>query len=786
MNAIASDQPDIRNAGITRIQEEGRRARQPNADETVVAFPSVLSKKMNRRQEQQLVELCKTQRQNLDNEMGRSETHINSSDVGNEWWGSRRQGRTNVDRERLQQTFFGKRWIFEATYYGNLDWRRSIPKSTFRHANLTLGTSRRITDQRMARFCRFFFETTPFWAAQPVGTGDKKFANKVRKICDLKLNESGTSEQMRMAIARACIIGEAVLHTHRYVLDDYYDEEIECLIDTTGKPIAANDGDYITKDDEWIESAQMQLVAVQPTEGAAGGGTAVVQEPQLPLKVLKRDPTTTRRGNKISIFPDTALERSVIAQAFAKRIVKRRTVHYSGARSSLVPSRDFLCSLTEPDIQTAPCIIHLDRVNASAIAQQYAADPSAETVAKAAAILRNALYGTVPSDDPTAPAASQPNTAAGDYIPAQSPISGVINVGHFYVKCDPTGEGFTSDVYVLMDIRTWTPIYYHYTAACSPTRRRPYQIVRTRAVEGRWYGQGEMEQFHNSSMLIDLFLCAAARTQSWSGRVIFFDGSKTLEGQGKTKLKFEWGETYTPIGNAKAEDILQVVAIPDNKSFQLLEMLQLLQQAATNQSGTANANDAKAAGLQTAETATGVNSINDAGNELTSLPVADLRPGLTCTLDDFVFVTLRFHDRAETFTVFEGDMPEEFLLDPKELRNVKVNVNILLTSFDAQRRAAQAQNGIMIYRDWRGMALTDPAGAAAAIPLYVDALQANALENADELINAEQIPPPMAMPGAPGVPGAAPPPDGQTAQPAPGAEPTPPAVEEQSPVANTQ
>lgn len=757
------NEPDIRNANVTAIQEEARHTRSRDPLGPKVAFRSPLSDQMTGEQENRLVDLVMETFKNLDQEMGRSDTHVNSLNNGREWWGERAEQQDTQMRDRLHRTFFGKRMIFEATYQNNLDWRRSMTNSVFKTINLTLSTSRRITNQRIARYTRFFFETRPWWAAQPVGGAeDKQFARKLQKIGDLKMYESGSAEEFRLAISRAAIIGESVLYTQRYVNDEFYMEELEILVDTAGEPVLAHDGDFIQKDDLWVPAATMAPMAVLPgQEGQPGAQVAIADESG--KVVLKRDPATERPSLmdwNITVPGMNDIPTTTEGAQFVKQVVNRRAVHYHGAKTSLVNSRDFLCSLTARDIQSADAIFHLDRISVAELAQQYAEDPSEGTVQNAANLLNGSLNG-VSQDDPYAPAENQPNVARRETVLNPAPVEGMLDVAHAYIRCDPLNRGMTSDIYVLIDIKRRVPIYYHFTAACSPTRQRPYRVVRTNAVEGRWFGQGEMEQFHNVSLLIDLFLCAAARTQSYSGRVVFFNSAKTIEGELNPKLKFEWGNTYTPLGDANPEEILHVVQIPDNKSVALLEMLQLLNQSATNESGTATANDAQAAGLENQKTATGQNIINNAGNELTSLPVQVLRHGLTQALEDFVGVTYRFHDETETYTIFEGEVPEQFTLARREISNVRVNCQIMLTTYEAERRARQTQESIAIWKDWRMVLAQDPVGAQTVANLYIDGLQANGTENATDYINAAvatplpptvgDVKPPAASPGATAV-----------------------------------
>ncbi len=710
----------VPNASAQQLRDSDHKVAPLGPNQPRAPFRSAL--KLTRKQEDAFVQWLRLQHDAMDQQLGRSATAHDSRE--GQVFEQNRSGEGRVSD--LADTFFGKRLIYESTYENRMGWRKHVLGGVFAepNGNLTLATARRITTQRIARFTRFFFEVDPWFACKPVGATDQKFARQLLKATNVKLADSGSTSEFRQAVAAACITGEGILHTQRVVDDDYYVEEIECLLDTRGLPIVAGDGDYITRQDKWImQNNTMTLNA---------DGTAAPD----PSELLARDPTTSRKSGRITTPAGT-----FVPSQYAMHPVERQAVHYKGARTSLIYYRDFMCPLDARDIQTAPCIIHLETITVSEIAQRYAANPQPGTVRQAIDLLKTSRGAGDTGENRSA--ANEPRAALNETNEGYEPVNDVINAGHFYCRADPSGNGITSDIYCLMDMDTWTPIYYHYTAAVSPTRRRPYRVVRSRPISGRWFGQGEMEIFGHLSDLIDRFLNRAILVQSKSGRIVGWKPERTKEGQKKPNLQLDWGMTITPEGDWTLDDCVQVIYMQDTKSGELKNTLEMFLQAATNESGTASANDASAAGLDTQETATGINSLNNAGNELTSLPVAVLREGLTLALDDFVVTTLRFIDPKEVFELMEGDQAEQFQLNQSGLGTMRVDVTIMLTTFYGDQRATQTGNALTIFERWRQLCLADPQGANDGSMLYVDALQGQGMERAPDFIRP---PDPIALP----------------------------------------
>lgn len=727
----ADSNTDPRNASLTAIPEYANALPPAGPEDPRTPFPGQLQ--LTRAQEDALCQLAWDHYTTMDQELCRSETDATGRGVGQEWFAASpadESGDRTQETNRLRDSFFGKRLLYELTYQNKRDWRVSLHGGLFRTSNMTLATSRRITTQRIARFTRYFFETRPWFVARPQGKRDKPFADKLAKYADWKLHDSGSASDFRRAIRAACVIGEGILKTVRHTDDEYYFEEMTVAVDESGNPIVADDGDYITEDDVWIAEPG-------PMEAAAGAGALLVApaaQPQ-PEEVLERDGVTRRNGYKI-----TTSAGQFNFTGFETKLLERRTVHYSGAKTSLIYYRDFMCPLGAADIHSAPCIVHLYDIDVSELASQYAANKSPETIRQAVEAINAATSGD--SMDGTGADVAKPRLSIGettDHLPGQS-VAAKLSVGEFYLRADPQETGITRDIMLVMDLRTRIPLYYNYTAAISPTRRRPFQVIRENEVDGRWFGQGTMEKFETADLLIDMFLNRAVITQSRAGRVDFFRASDTIQGDASPDLTVNYGDTYTVKSGVDPREVLHSVYLQDNKSNELKATLELLNQAATNESGTASANDSAMAGLDTSQLATGINNIAAAGNELTMLPIMELKEGMTRALNDFVATTYRFHDETEVMYFYEGETPEELRIEKREVQTLTINVEILLTTLLIERQLAGKRAALMDAQGFYQLAAVNPAAAAALAPGYRDLLAGAGFDNADAMIAIPEMP----------------------------------------------
>ncbi len=426
-------------------------------------------------------------------------------------------------------------------------------------------------------------------------------------------------------------------------------------------------GNHITPDDKWEDAND-------------GMGT----------QVLSKD--------RMTVKPD--------APVFQKMPLDRRQVLFEGAKSQVIYYKDFLCPLTAEDVQTADCCIHLydkpvmefvDLI----VKRGMISDTTEERMNTARKMV--SLIKTISENSAEPKAAVTMELRPNEHfmpIPGDTSASPVAEFAEFYMWFDANEDGVNENIMLIADRKSRTPIFYDHVANVTTDGLRPIEIVRINPIEGRWYGMGIMELFESYQNAIDLIFNRWNLSQMRAGRVDLWKPTNTQEGDRDPNLKLNWGGTYTLKPGATAEDTLKSVYLRDAKFKELKEQIDTMMQLLMNESGVSNANDAKAAGLNTADLATGINNIQASGDELFQPIVEELEFPLTNVLGREIDVTLANMNPEEAFTYLEGDSLRLDHLTPDDVRDLKYHCEFTLTSHKNQQVAQMSAQAIALVKDF--------------------------------------------------------------------------------------
>ncbi len=628
----------------------------PNAP--LVPFQTAL--KLTREQEKRMIDHAFKRMGEISTEMGRDQS------IQPQWWLNGGQGQnTALASQGLlpYQTFLGKRARFDATFANDVSWRPYTfgPDNIFFSSNIPVPVVRRVCRQMIARAKSAFFGTDPWFSIDPTPVPEydqnqiAERADRIEKFVRFKLGESGSNskESSGRAIARALILGEAIVKTSYVVRDQIFNVEASVLHGVDGEPVRASDGNFVTDEDQWVDAQD-------------GMGTMV----------LERDPSLVRP----------------LAPIFMKIPLDRRQVLFEGTKSEVIYYKDFLCPLTATDVQSADCTVHLfDKPVmefVDLIVKRGMVDDT-EPARMSAAQKMITLVKTM-SENSALPKAAvnrqmrpSENFQAGPNLETGGPVSEFAEFNMWY---DANGDGIAENINLICDRVSQAPIYYDHIANITTDGLRPLTVVRVNPVEGRWYGVGIMELFSSYQDIIDLLVNRWNFSQSRAGRVDFWRPTDTQEGDRDPNLKMNWGGVYTCKPGVDPEQVLFSRYLTDVKFDQIKIMVEYFQQLLSSESGVTNANDAAAAGLDTSKLATGIINIQQSGDELTEPMLQDLRPGIQDILTRETEVTLSNMNRAECYEYLNGDTKGVDTLTPDDVRNLKFKVKIELDTRNDQQK----------------------------------------------------------------------------------------------------
>lgn len=623
-------------------------------------MPFETSYVLNRDQEEELCAHAMQRLETLELETGRDIC------AGGDWW--KVDGMTLPDPEgnrTPETTWMGKRLLYDKTFKNEIDWRPRLLGGIFAESNLVVPVARRICRQMIARAVNYFFGTSPWFSIYPVGLMDRERADKADRYTKWKMDQAKLQRTEEQAIERAFIVGEAVAKSSWSQRDQYYQTKATVLVDPLGNDILGADGDYIFEDDLWVLDSQTDPET----------GSVIVSE----LEVLKRDGQTPKPA----------------ALIWETKIITRRIIHYRGPEAKVINFMDFLCPLEAESIQKADVVVHLYDLPLMDLADQWnrsiglgssAAERQRERIKAVNLLRRLSSHGREGATAQNSDAVDS-STSQGFSDQRRDPL---VHIAEFHIRYDANGDGLLEDVVLILDRDTRTPIFYDYTANITPDGLRPFSVVRVNEIQGRWYGMGAMEMFNPSQQTIDLMMNRKNHGNSRAARVDFWKPENTVEGSVSPTLEVNWGGTYTPKGDKTAKDCLESVYLENSTGDDLMEILEFFMQLMMNESGIANANDGNVAGMDSTKLATGIRNIEKSGQELFSLFLGHLEPGVSDLLAKMFRLLMANLDRVEVYRYFEdgeggegsGDLRE---INPGEIANLELDTQVLLSRYRGEQ-----------------------------------------------------------------------------------------------------
>jgi hypothetical protein len=651
-------------------------------DLTKPRMPFNTSYVLTREQEEKLVTFAHERLTQLEQQLGR----VGDSGIAG--------GRTGQPRRFLiphPESFFGKRKKFSYRYYNHVDDRKH-PNTIYETSNLTASLSQRITMQMIARAINFFFgqpDDIDWFSTEPVGVDNEAEADKIRKHSRWKVDQCGVKYGFIEGMEYAFVRGESIVKTTHQQRSQVYKRTATILMQDEKEPLLDAHGDYIIQGDTFVP--EMQSIEAQspglvdrikdffgiggPQPGAAETSEAPQQEQaeqeqpenqQTPTgrQVLKRDGVT--------VLPDVPIWKT--------QVITRQLITFEGPEAKVVYFEDFICPENATDIQTADLIAHLYDMDVMHVAQMFRGqfgegDDAIKNMEAAVTRIRE-MSGE--SNLPKA-AATQPRIDFKEYDTAGATAVPICQIAECYLTYDADGDGVQEEIMLVMDRLHMAPIYYEYLANVTVRGDRPFQVWRPMPVDQRWYGMGSMELFDPEQEFIDLEINRYNFGNSRAGRIDWWNPAATVEGSRDPHMRLNHGMTYTLRDGKKKEDAYDYSQVPlaDPKALEYL--LNLFMQLMQTKSGVVNSADQNLSGLPSNKLATGINEIQQSGEELYNRMVSHLFRGVKSSLRAIVDIIYANLNRTEVFNYFEGDANEILTLEPQDVRDLALNVTLELS-----------------------------------------------------------------------------------------------------------
>ncbi len=529
-----------------------------------------------------------------------------------------------------RDSWMWRRAIATARYNNDYRDRLSDPSTNvFRNRNLTWNMCKVFTNQNKARMSRDY--TGRWFAVAPEGVEDGHPALKPSeryfqmRAADQRLDEMIVNDGIRATLIRGESIYRAVPNrTTERVL-----RKARVMLDGERKVVKDSRGEVVTEFDLWL------VLPDDPTR-----------------EFLMRDPKVIRQVARTP-YP-------LSDQAYEMLIT---TAQPSGCDLTFPFWGDFFASIYAKSLDAAEVKGHEYEMKV------------------------DDLFDTLPNHLLT-PAAQeyydqfhqgssmgaktehlQPQLVKGELQEGKQEVTdpGALGRNHyaeFWFRWDPSmdesgasvkiasGKRRRQDLMMLLDVENAWPVWYGPVDELNlgEGRKHPYGCIRTRQVEGRWWGTGHFEEHMDLCEEVDGDLCRLSIEKAKSGNILLENPNMTEEGKAGIPLSFRSPSAFRRVGNATGKDVLEVITV-QAQTREIESCLEKNMQALTSRGGMLTPGEAEASNLDAAQTLGGLQILD----KTKTIANDDLEDEITKGIDDLL----------ETWTELEVRNPD--LLQLEEL-----------------------------------------------------------------------------------------------------------------------
>lgn len=602
------------------------------------------------------------------------------------------------------------------------------------------------------------FGSSPWFTARPEGRADGELAQTLSKHAAWKLRQSNLVETYNEAVKLTTDLGTCFTKKTWLTVTDEYEEPVTTLVDAkTRKPIYTTTGEVIYAHDVILEepsqphmnsllslgqdlgeNADISMALEQDSAALSGVQQTPANGMPIPSPVsedMAGDTENFSLPASIRRFPEKDPETDLThghyeystayrrVQRTVYRNVKAFNLHYKDvAFDPLAPCldlahTDFFHSFTKNlnDIRRDYQISEEDarRIHHSLSEQAEARKPQShleENQVETEAF--EELSGTLPN------------------IPVRL-IEG-------YLRVDITGrqQQAPANVYIVFCPEIDLILKVDYLANTTPGGDLPVHAHTIERLPYRIVGRGFFEHLELAQTMVD----DAFNRINWHDR----KRSNPLTGLDKSQLMQEDEDEDAPFNDerpvnlkpdARLDHYIQFKDYPDLSS-RTSEMLHLVTQMVQLRKGITAASQGDLTGSPETNTATGIRQLISRSAVLLKCPIDDLKRSFTRDLLYTVKLLYENFDRDEAFVYGEGESMQLMELREEQVRDLEIDIEILLTQAQNQFKLENARAGIELFNAYSQLPEVEKQHGRT---LWMQALRALDFADADQIIRPASV-----------------------------------------------
>lgn len=569
---------------------------------------------------------------------------------------------------------------------------KTTQKSFFPVRNDSLNLVGSMCEFAAAQAEQDLFGGDPWFAAAPVGKADQALSDTIQKHLQWSLRDGRLVKSYSKAIPIAAALGEVFTKTTYSIETDTY-EAPRAVLHKDGKPVMF-EGKYVGTDDLVMDETSASMVRkdgkVMPLSG----------------KLTWRDVYETKQ--------------TVIRQGVESCVLHHNDIAFREDAPELDLKHTNFYLLVEMSVLDAMQKFNLSPTDAARLAQSAAKTESEQwQIGKNDAIIDSARI------------------AAGEEVQFglgmdEQLLNSRIRLIEGYVRLDPFGDGIPRRLYVVFPPahEDWL-VFADYLGNVSPKAALPVHCHPWEVVPHRLYGKGFFAKYRDTQRGVDdTFSQVTFRNAMHSNPITSIRADRIESGEEEPNIELKPGLSIVPKGDWSLKQIIEFAELPDldNRSMELLNLRVSMAQL---RSGISSASQGDMSSLPENNTATGIRQLMSRAAVLLKKPIRGLRRSFN---DEFSYTVTLFYvnfDRTEAFVWGEGENVEMLQLSAEQVRDLDIDVRMLLTQEQNQTKLEGAQVATGLFAQWIAIPEIEKANAR---PLYLQAMKALEFDQADTII----------------------------------------------------
>jgi len=534
------------------------------------------------------------------------------------------------------------------TYHNDRSDRVSYD-GIFSHSNLSVPMTSLVVDHFMARAEDEITGTSPYFKFEAQGASDLETAEGYDKYFNWKIEDQAKTRErleesyLHLFIQRALVLKS----TYREDISVWYDYERNGLFNNqTGA-----------------------------FEEIPGEGPIIEGESQF---IPEINPLTGETELRLATDPSFQMIPGVHEFQPLPQGVPTQQVKYRGPRSEVIDSDRFLCPSTAESVDEADIVVELyDKdlkwVRDMFMNRDWISFPDYLNLMKKDANPRSEV---------------EENEERKENLSFDSDENPVVPIIECWIKRDVLGTGTPQEFCIFIDTETEKPIYYEYVAKLTPDNKVPYTAVSIGKERNKWCGSSLPERIRSFQEYVDRQFNSQSYRNELAANPIIGINAQAVEDEPED-VELHAGKIFELKDQYSIDDFINFAAVP-NVDVRTQDLIDFVFGIVQLWLGVSNMAQGDYQALAPANTATGVEATLREASKIGRRWMRRIVRGFEEHLTKLVQVTMATIDEEEVFEYMEGDVRAFGVMSPEAIRDIGINVRVMLSQDQGQRAIEKA------------------------------------------------------------------------------------------------